>query len=123
MILNDLGLIFTQLVKYDEATDCFHEAWKLICHRHRELEHWLVAVVRQNLGASYNLTEKYQKAIECHEEAAAKYGTVMSSVWLIIFRNFQDTYILKSQSDEIFEKFMLDRNCLIIIFNNDTLRL
>lgn len=72
-IFNDLGLLYTQLQKYDKAVSCFQEALPLAQSsddRKRE------AVIRQNLGAAYNFIGEYQRAISFHKSAADMYGKV-----------------------------------------------
>jgi tetratricopeptide (TPR) repeat protein len=70
-IFNDLGLLFTQLQKYDKAKKCFEEALPLAQSSGEKKKE---AVIRQNLGAAYNFIGEYQRAISFHKSAADMYG-------------------------------------------------
>lgn len=70
-IFNDLGLLFTQLQKYDRAQKCFEEALPLAQSSGEKKKE---AVIRQNLGAAYNFVGEYQRAISFHKSAADMYG-------------------------------------------------
>lgn len=72
-VFNDLGLLYTQLQKYDKAVKCFEEALPLVqTSEDRKRE----AVVRQNLGAAYNFIGEYQRAISFHKSAADMHGKI-----------------------------------------------
>lgn len=72
-ILNDLGLIFTQRQKYDRAVSCFESALPMVEGPSGDGKQ--LAVIFQNLGATFNFLGNYQRAVEYHEKAADMYGT------------------------------------------------
>ncbi|XP_061198246.1 tetratricopeptide repeat protein 24-like isoform X2 [Saccostrea echinata] len=71
-IYNDLGLIFTQRQKYDKAVSCFELALPMV--EGPEGDEKQMAVLLQNLGATYNFLGNYQKAVEYHEKAGDMYA-------------------------------------------------
>ncbi|XP_062578947.1 tetratricopeptide repeat protein 24-like isoform X4 [Saccostrea cucullata] len=71
-IYNDLGLIFTQRQKYDQAVSCFELALPMV--EGPEGDEKQMAVLLQNLGATYNFLGNYQKAVEYHEKAGDMYA-------------------------------------------------
>uniref|UniRef100_K1QHT8 RNA-binding protein 8A n=2 Tax=Magallana gigas TaxID=29159 RepID=K1QHT8_MAGGI len=71
-ILNDLGLIFTQRQKYDRAVSCFESALPMVEGPSGDGKQ--LAVIFQNLGATFNFLGNYQRAVEYHEKAADMYA-------------------------------------------------
>ena len=71
-IYNDLGLIFTQRQKYDKAVSCFESALPMVEGADGDKKQ--MAVIFQNLGATFNFLGNYQKAVEYHEKASDMYG-------------------------------------------------
>ncbi|XP_052796088.1 tetratricopeptide repeat protein 24-like isoform X4 [Mya arenaria] len=74
-VLNDLGLVFTQVQEYNHATTCFEKAHEMIQMSHTS-NNQLRAVILQNLGAAYNFTCDFQRAIKYHEDAADIYAKI-----------------------------------------------
>lgn len=74
-IFNDLGLLYTQLQKYDKALKCFEEALPLAQNSEDKKRE---AVIRQNLGAAYNFVGEYQRAISFHKSAADMYARLQN---------------------------------------------
>ncbi|XP_033749635.1 uncharacterized protein LOC117334243 isoform X4 [Pecten maximus] len=70
--LNDLGLIYTQMQKYDRAISCFEQALPLV--RGKSGDKKQEAVILQNLGATYNFVGDYQRAVGFHESASSLYA-------------------------------------------------
>ncbi|KAL4227556.1 tetratricopeptide repeat [Mactra antiquata] len=72
-ILNDIGLAFILIHKYDKARVCFEKAEeRLLCsHIHQAR---LEAVIKQNLGAVYNFIGEYQRAVKFHEDSILIFG-------------------------------------------------
>ncbi|XP_077086096.1 tetratricopeptide repeat protein 24 [Siphateles boraxobius] len=72
-LLNDVGLSFSQMRLFSEASECYELALPLVaCKPHR------LAVVLQNLGAVHNTLGQYQQAVRFHREAAALHGSLGS---------------------------------------------
>ncbi|CAM4696025.1 unnamed protein product [Leuciscus chuanchicus] len=72
-LLNDVGLSFSQMRLFSEASECYEQALPLVaCKPHR------LAVVLQNLGAVHNTLGQYQQAVRFHREAAALHGSLGS---------------------------------------------
>ncbi|KAL4217055.1 tetratricopeptide repeat [Mactra antiquata] len=72
-ILNDIGLAFTLIHKYDKARVCFEKAEeRLLCSHIHQAQ--LEAVIKQNLGAVYNFIGEYQRAVKFHEDSILIYG-------------------------------------------------
>ncbi|XP_078338565.1 uncharacterized protein LOC111134473 isoform X3 [Crassostrea virginica] len=71
-IYNDLGLIFTQRQKYDKAVSCFESALPMVEGADGDKKQ--MAVIFQNLGATFNFLGNYQKAVEYHEKASDMYA-------------------------------------------------
>lgn len=68
-LYNELGLSFSQLKLFAEASECYEQALPLVRPKPRRL-----AVVLQNLGAVHNTLGQYQQALDFHREAAALHG-------------------------------------------------
>ncbi|XP_048753430.1 tetratricopeptide repeat protein 24-like isoform X2 [Ostrea edulis] len=71
-IYNDLGLIFTQRQKYEKAVSCFELALPMV--KGQDGDEKQLAVILQNLGATFNFLGNYQSAVEYHEKAANMYA-------------------------------------------------
>ncbi|XP_012692899.3 tetratricopeptide repeat protein 24, partial [Clupea harengus] len=69
-LYNELGLSFSQLKLFAEASECYEQALPLVRPKPRRL-----AVVLQNLGAVHNTLGQYQQALDFHREAAALHGS------------------------------------------------
>jgi len=76
--------VFTQVQDYAQATACFERAHEMIQMSHAE-NHHLQAVVLQNLGAAYNFTCDFQRAIKYHEDAADLYGIVSLHILFCLY--------------------------------------
>ncbi|KAL7874195.1 hypothetical protein SRHO_G00051650 [Serrasalmus rhombeus] len=72
-LYNAVGLSFSQLKLFPEATECYELALPLVHSTPRRL-----AVVLQNLGAVHNILAQYQQSLEYHREAAALHGSLGS---------------------------------------------
>ncbi|KAG7335957.1 hypothetical protein KOW79_000650 [Hemibagrus wyckioides] len=72
-LYNSVGLSFSQLKLFPEASECYELALPLVRSTPRRL-----AVVMQNLGAVHNSLAQYRKALEYHREAAALHGSLGS---------------------------------------------
>lgn len=72
-VLNDLGLLMTQLQKYDKATEYFEKALEFLNNAQRENKR-IKAVLNQNLGAAYNFVGDFQRAIKHHEDGRKLFG-------------------------------------------------
>lgn len=68
-LLNDVGLSFSQMRLFSEASECYEQALPLVASKPHRL-----AVVLQNLGAVHNTLGQYQQAVRFHREAAALHG-------------------------------------------------
>ncbi|KAA0702570.1 hypothetical protein E1301_Tti022133 [Triplophysa tibetana] len=73
MLLNDVGLSFTQLRLFSEAAECYEQALPLVTSKPHRL-----AVVLQNLGAVHNTLGQFEEALRYHREAAALHGSLGS---------------------------------------------
>ncbi|KAL1258528.1 hypothetical protein QQF64_009105 [Cirrhinus molitorella] len=72
-LLSDVGLSFSQMRLFSEASQCYEQALPLVSSKpHRQ------AVVLQNLGAVYNSLGQYQQSLRFHREAAALHGSLGS---------------------------------------------
>lgn len=72
-LLNDVGLSFSQMRLFSEASECYEQALPLVASKPHRL-----AVVLQNLGAVHNTLGQYQQAVRFHREAAALHGSLGS---------------------------------------------
>ncbi|KAK3086275.1 hypothetical protein FSP39_016180 [Pinctada imbricata] len=70
-LYNDLGLIYTQMTKYDKAVSCFEQALPLVKNVGDMKQE---AVVLQNLGATFNFLAEFDKAVQYHQQAADLYA-------------------------------------------------
>ncbi len=67
-VLNELGLLYTQIQSYQEALLCFERALENVNQADGEKPQ-LQVVIMQNLGAAYNFLCDFQRAIKFHEDA------------------------------------------------------
>ncbi|XP_046574232.1 uncharacterized protein LOC124282313 [Haliotis rubra] len=77
-ILNEIGLLFTQLREMDRALDCFNQARQMLSYADNNVRR-NEAVIIQNIGAVHNFKSvdnrpAAQIALKFHEEAISKYG-------------------------------------------------
>ncbi|XP_067303832.1 tetratricopeptide repeat protein 24 [Pseudorasbora parva] len=72
-LLNDVGLSFSQMRLFSEASECYEQALPLVASKPHRL-----AVVLQNLGAVHNALGQFQQAVQFHREAAALHGSLGS---------------------------------------------
>ncbi|KAI4892213.1 hypothetical protein NFI96_003994 [Prochilodus magdalenae] len=91
-LYNAVGLSFSQLKLFPEATECYELALPLVRSTPRRL-----AVVLQNLGAVHNILAQYQQALEYHREAAALHdsanpGYQYESVSFFAMQNFTSNH-------------------------------
>ncbi|XP_073702999.1 uncharacterized protein [Garra rufa] len=70
-LLSDVGLSFSQMRLFSEASQCYEQAIPLVSSKPHRL-----AVVLQNLGAVYNSLGQYQQSLRFHREAAALHGSL-----------------------------------------------
>ena len=69
-LLKDIGLKFTLISDYDEALNCFIASQSLCSPDDKQH----LAEVVQNIGAVYNRTQQYRKAVPFHEQSIALHG-------------------------------------------------
>ncbi|XP_067664846.1 uncharacterized protein [Haliotis asinina] len=77
-ILNEIGLLFTQLREMDRALECFNQARQMLSYADNNVRR-NEAVIIQNIGAVHNFKsvdnkQAAQTALKFHEEAISKYG-------------------------------------------------
>ncbi|XP_060560965.1 tetratricopeptide repeat protein 24-like [Ruditapes philippinarum] len=76
-VLNDLGIVLTQLHEYETALTCFKKAVEHIRNSH-ESDFCIEATVLQNIGALYNFKDEYRRSIEFHKEAVEKHALLQN---------------------------------------------
>ncbi|GFS03192.1 tetratricopeptide repeat protein 24-like [Elysia marginata] len=71
-VFNELGLVFTQMTKYEKAVESSQLALSIL--KSSVSDEKLVAVLYQNMGALYNYMSRFEEAIEYHKTAIEKHA-------------------------------------------------
>ena len=82
-MFNEIGLVYTQMAKYEKALESSQCALSIL--KSTDCDGKLIAVVYQNMGALYNYMGRFQEAVEYHKMAIEKHGenTHYLMIWKI----------------------------------------